>query len=73
MNGILDLPRGLHANEFALCGEDTFGIRTHCVCLSFFLSERVDLCSMLTLQLSASVSWRWGCVLVCVHGIAGST
>ena len=66
MNKILDLQRDLHASDVARCEELTFGIRT----LPFaflFLPERVGhpslnawglLRLLLTLQLSASVSWR---------------
>ena len=38
MNVVLDLQRDLHANDFALCEEYTFGIRTFL--LAFFLKER---------------------------------
>ena len=70
-NEILDLQRDLHANDFALCEAYTFGIRTFLFAF-LFQSERVALRSMtrvssrrlLTLQLSAFVFWRWGCVLV---------
>ena len=68
MNGILDLQCDLRANDFALREEYRLGFeRFHLP-----LSERVALRWILgvssrilfTLLLSASVSWRWGCVLV---------
>ena len=64
MNEILDLRHDLHAKDFALCEEYTFGIRTRVFAFPF-LSEKVALRSLLafssrlllTLQLSALVPW----------------
>ena len=78
-NEILNRQCDLHANDFALCGENTSGIRT--LLFAFpFLSERVTLRSMLvvssrqfmTLQLSTSVSRRWRGVNRVTSGTAGS-
>ena len=71
INETLDLQRDLHAADFALGEEYTFGIRTLLLAIPF-LSQRVALRSMLkafprllsTVQLSASVSWWQGCVFV---------
>ena len=36
MNEIFDLQRDVHANDFTLCEENTFGLRT-LLCAFFFL------------------------------------
>ena len=73
MNEILDLERDLHANDSALSEEYRFGTRTLSSAFpSLSERERVSLLSMLgvssrlllTLHMSASVSWRRGCVFV---------
>ena len=56
-NGILSLQRDLHAIDFALCEDYTFGIRT----LSFpCLSEKVLLCSKSTFRVCV---WTVGIAL----------
>ena len=67
MNGILDLQRDLRANDFGLREEYTFGIRT--LLFAFVRESRlrwklgVSSRILLTLHLSASVSWRWDAYL----------
>ena len=72
MREILDLQRDLQANNFVRYEEYNFGIRTLLFSFPFLVIESVVLCStlrvsprpLLTLQRSAFVSWRLGCVFL---------
>ena len=47
MNEILDLQRGLHANDSDLCEEHTLGDLSASICLSLLVKSRVSVRSML--------------------------